>query len=526
MVILIIAIIAVIGIVIFQWKSFSNTRHDIEDLEKFFPNINSVSLRESTISKTDLSNRDRLKSIAENPPGKKGDADMTDADMNVSLICNTNGSAAFRQVVVETNEYLCKNAGTSADLGVLQDICEKKLEVKENAARSTLNLPLFIGLGGTFIGIIIGVIGFAMDLNNLFGTTESTETEVVATAPVPATNGSITEIQPSEHTSLTAQEESNETNSLQFLLYGIGCAMVASLFGLSLTVWNTAFNYKKATADLDTKKNEYFDFLRRELMPTLSNSMTSSLNSLKGVLGHFVDKFGRNLDAYADSAELLNDNLEKQHLVLTKIQDMGMTRMANRVASAFVQLNEAADALNTFQHYQQGLNVTMQQVQAGVAQIETLITKFDNFIGALSSVANAQGTTIALQQQFKEAIEQHFPTGSDGREMWRKEFDHLLEDAQKVTGQLNMQLAQNTGYVQQFVTDNSRFFASFDELRSITASLVEYSRVQGECYRDLKDEMLSLRKDTKDSQRETAELHRSMIEAVKAMTKAVKDLKD
>ena len=79
---------------------------------------------------------------------------MTDADMNVSLICNTNGSAAFRQVVVETNEYLCKNAGTSADLGVLQDICEKKLEVKENAARSTLNLPLFIGLGGTFIGII------------------------------------------------------------------------------------------------------------------------------------------------------------------------------------------------------------------------------------------------------------------------------------------------------------------------------------------------------------------------------------
>lgn len=167
MVILIIAIIAVIGIVIFQWKSFSNTRHDIEDLEKFFPNINSVSLRESTISKTDLSNRDRLKSIAENPPGKKGDADMTDADMNVSLICNTNGSAAFRQVVVETNEYLCKNAGTSADLGVLQDICEKKLEVKENAARSTLNLPLFIGLGGTFIGIIIGVIGFAMDLNSL-----------------------------------------------------------------------------------------------------------------------------------------------------------------------------------------------------------------------------------------------------------------------------------------------------------------------------------------------------------------------
>ncbi|MDL2244465.1 hypothetical protein LJC54_03060 [Parabacteroides sp. OttesenSCG-928-J18] len=416
---------------------------------------------------------------------------MTDADIDVSLIKASGGSVAFEEVVTETNEYLCKNVGTSADLAVLQDICERKLDVKENEVRSSLNLPLFIGLGGTFIGIIIGVMGFAIDLDSLF---ESKAGDI------------------------------GSSGSLKFLLYGIGGAMIASLFGLALTVYNTAFNYKGAATDLDTRKNEYFDFLRRELMPTLSNSMSSSLNSLKGVLGHFVDKFGRNLDAYADSAELLNDNLEKQHLVLEQIQNMGMTRMANQVASAFVQLNEAADALNTFQQYQHGLNSTIQQVQTGVAQIETLIAKFDNFISALNSVANAQGTAIALQQQFKEAIEQHFPTGSDGREMWRKEFDHLLEDAQKVSGQLNTQLTQNSTYVQQFLTDNNRFFTSFDEMHSVVASLVEYARIQGDCYKDLKDEILSLRKETKDSQRETAELHKSLLEAVKAMTKAVKDI--
>lgn len=489
MVILILAIVFVVLIVIGQLIAFLNTRKEIQDLDNFFPDIKNVSLKESTINKSDLSDRDKLKGIAENPPVKKDIINMTDDDMDVSLISAVNGSNAFKQVIIETNEYLCKNAGTSADLGVLQDICEKKLDVKENAARSTLNLPLFLGLGGTFIGIIIGIIGFAIDLNSLFGT-------------------------------------SNNSDSLQFLLYGIGCAMVASFIGLGFTIWNTAISFKKATSSLDIKKGEYFDFLRRELMPTLSNSMTSSLNSLKGVLGHFVDKFGRNLDAYADSAELLNDNLEKQHLVLTQIQDLGVTRMANRVASAFVQLNEAAEALNTFHQYQQSLNSTIQQVNNGVGQIETLIKKFDNFINALNSVANSQITTMALQQQFKEAIEQHFPTGSDGREIWRKEFDHLLEDAQKVSGQLNSQLAQNTGYVQQFVNDNNKFFTSFDEMQSILVSLVEYAKVQGECYRDLKDEILSLRKDTKDSQKETAELHRSMIEAVKAMTKAVKDLKD
>ena len=523
MLILIIAIVAVIGIVWLQFKCFNSTKKGIEELKTFFPPIDKVALKECTTNKDAISDRFTLRQVAQNPPSKKDEVDMTDEDVNVSLITTAGGSKSFKEVVFETNEYLCKNVGTSADLGVLQDICDKKLEVKENAVKSTLNLPLFVGLGGTFIGIIIGVIGFAFDLNSLFDSTSSSP-EIEQTINAPVGNESVTTISAVE--SQQNEPSSDETNSLQFLLYGIGCAMAASLCGLVLMVINTAINYRKATADLDTKRNEYFDFLRRELMPTLANSMSSSLNSLKSVLGHFVDKFGKNLDAYADSAELLNENLEKQHLVLTQIQDMGMTRMANRVASAFVQLNEAADTLNTFHQYQQDLNTTIHQVQGGVAQIDTLIAKFDNFISALSSVANAQGTAIALQQQFKEAIEQHFPTGADGREMWRKEFDNLLTDAQTVSRQLNTQLTQNTSYVQQFVADNSKFFTSFDEMRSVLSVLVEYSRTQSECYRDLKDEILSLRKDTKDSQRETAELHKSLLEAVKAMTKAVKDLKD
>ncbi len=525
MLILIIAIVAVIGILWLQFKCFNSTKKGIEELKNFFPSIDKVALKECTINKDAIAERSKLQGVAENPPSKKAEVDMTANDVNVSLITTTGGSEAFKEVVFETNKYLCKNVGTSADLEVLQDICDKKVEVKENAVKSTLNLPLFIGLGGTFIGIIIGVIGFAVDLNSLFDSTSTApKTEQVAAMPV--ANDNVTEIGVTPSSETSQEESGDETNSLQFLLIGIGCAMAASLCGLILMVYNTAFNYRQATADLDTKRNEYFDFLRRELMPTLANSMSSSLNSLKSVLGHFVDKFGQNLDAYADSAELLNENLEKQHLVLTQIQDMGMTRMANRVASAFVQLNEAADALNTFHQYQQDLNTTIHQVQGGVAQIDALIARFDSFISALSSVANAQGTAIALQQQFKEAIEQHFPTGSEGREMWRQAFDNLLTDAQNVSRQLNTQLSQNTSYVQQFVTDNSQFFTSFDEMRSVLTALVEYSKAQSECYKDLKDEILSLRKDTKDSQRETAELHKSLLEAVKEMTRAVRDKND
>ena len=91
--------------------------------------------------------------------------------------------------------------------------------------------------------------------------------------------------------------------SLTNLLWGVGIAMFASLIGLCLMIWNSAIEYKNALATAEAGKSEYFDFVRRELMPTFSNSMATSLNSLRGVLGHFVDNFGRDLDKYANSAQ-------------------------------------------------------------------------------------------------------------------------------------------------------------------------------------------------------------------------------
>ena len=220
MVILIIALVAVAIILWLQFKSFNQTKKGIEDLKSFFPTIDKVALKECTTNKDAIADRFTLRKVAQNPPSKKDDMDMTDEDVKVSLITTTGGSQVFKEVVVETNEYLCKNVGTSADLNVLQDICDKKLEVKENAIKSTLNLPLYIGLGGTFIGIIIGVIGFALDLNDLFGSTSTTTTtdQVIF---VPIADSEITSIEDQTlHSSVESQEggNSNETNSLQFLL--------------------------------------------------------------------------------------------------------------------------------------------------------------------------------------------------------------------------------------------------------------------------------------------------------------------
>ena len=100
-----------------------------------------------------------------------------------------------------------------------------------------------------------------------------------------------------------------------------------------------------------------------------------------------------------------------------------------------------------------------------------------------------------------------------------------MSDARKVSERFNEQLTVNTRYVNNFIKDNERFFRSFDEIRSVLVSLIEYAKIQGECYKDLKEELNDLRKDTLDTRKSNAELQKTLLQAIQAMTRAIKDKK-
>ena len=242
-------------------------------------------------------------------------------------------------------------------------------------------------------------------------------------------------------------------------------------------------------------------------MPLLSNSMASSLNSLKGVLGHFVDKFGRNLDAYANSAELLNDT-------------------ANKIAATFMQLKDSADSLNVFKSYQEQLNSTIANVSGIVNQTQTIIDKFKDFSTGLSVVVSNQNKTTELQREFQEAITTHFPTGAEARDIWRKEFDLFISEGKQVSESLSTQLTASTEHIQNFVANNKEFFDTFDKLKEVLDTMVQYTQVQAECYKDMKGEILNLRTDYHNAQLDSIELNKSILKAIETMTKSIKDLKE
>ena len=60
-------------------------------------------------------------------------------------------------------------------------------------------------------------------------------------------------------------------------------------------------------------------------------------------------------------------------------------------------------------------------------------------------------------------------------------------------------------------------------MKEVLSTMVQYTQVQAECYRDLKNEISDLRKDYKDAQIESIELHKATLKAVDLMTKTLKE---
>lgn len=506
----IVAILIVVAfIVVLQIWFFWKTRKQINQLSSFFPTEDDAySKKDTSITKDVLESKTKLKGFISNPPDRydsvppvpvktntenkneKGDT-QTEVEVehqDLSLIKIKDGNEAFKEVVDETNAYLCKNVGTSADFPILQDICERKIESLENQISNTINTPLYIGLAGTFVGVIVGLFGIHSNVDTLFS--------------------------------------ADNMSPLKSLLISVVIAMGASLIGLVLMTFNSSWSYKNAIQECEKHKNEYYDFLRRELMPTLSNSMASSLNSLKGVLGEFIGKFGKNLDAYSNSAELLNDNIEKQHLLLVEVNKMKQKEVAVEIAKTYKDIRESAESLTMFRTYQDDLNDTIHKVKSTVGEIDGIMKSFKGFTAALEVVVKNQACATELQSQFRTAIEKHFPLGSDTREMYRKQFDELTTDARVVSSELNQQLRASTEYIKSFTEDNKTAFSSFSRLNDVLNKLIEYADVQATCYKDLKQEISNLKQEQIKTQQNAAQLNTDLLKAVQAMIAAIKSMKE
>ncbi|TVT40289.1 hypothetical protein FNT36_12460 [Hymenobacter setariae] len=269
-------------------------------------------------------------------------------------------SPEFAQILTDTNDYLRANKGAAADFNTLRDISEREASLLDQEIEAQISTPLYLGLLGTFLGAILGLIA----LVNPFG----------------------------DETSAAGGASFNNSDVTHFL-GGILIAMSGSFIGLLLTLGGNQL-LKSARAQRDRYKNGYYNFLQKALLPRLNSDMQASMSNLKSVLDTFNQDFFSKIQAdfFSKIAEFtplisrITENISIQKNFLEKLQQIGYTELANATIKVFDRVDESAASFEKFLGYQQSLNVAVSKGADTAQTITSLLDRLSSLESALKQV--------------------------------------------------------------------------------------------------------------------------------------------
>lgn len=368
-----------IGVVALQIYFFNSTGKKITDLSNLFPSRN---LDETFLQSSDTENGELL----------------------LIRIDSELYSKEFSTIIDSINKYLKKNQGTT-DFSIIKSIVERSIETRENAVISNVTLPLYLGLMGTFTGIIMGLfkIGFF---------------------------GGVTE------------------ENINSFIGGVVIAMVASFCGLSLTVWNNAKNFKEAKAICDERKNSFYNFLQVELLPHLGNSLYDALDRLKLNINDFNRKFENNIQLFdtkfSDNISSLGssvkslsenivavvDNTKTQKEFLVELENIGYNRMAQANVEVFQLLKETGPTFVTFIEKQKELTQSVGQAVSIVHTIDSILNRIKTFEDSLNNLGESMNQSHFLGNELLKRVDSNLEYLNDKFELLKRYEDASLAETE------------------------------------------------------------------------------------------------
>ena len=258
----------------------------------------------------------------------------------VSLINpNDKSNSIFESLLHSINVYLLRNKGATTDFNLIRDITERNIDTEDDDISQTVTVPLYLGLMGTMLGIIFGLI-------NLF---------------IVSDNGANFEI--------------------QGFLGGVSIAMFASFYGLGWTVYNSSFKYKSARKNVEKAKNDFYTFIQTELLPILNQSVSSSIFMLHTNLVKFNDNFTININRLTG---LLNKNYDAviaQDNILQNLEKIDITEFAKANVKVLRELKTGTEDLHKFNEYLNVLYLTLDGTTKLSHSFQSLLSRVNHFEG-------------------------------------------------------------------------------------------------------------------------------------------------
>ena len=349
-------------------------------------------------------------------------------------------------LIAEINHYVAKTKGTT-DFAVIQNKVERKLNMRYDQSVAKLAFPTYLGLMGTFAGVFLGITMFIGGFDGA---------------------GDITD------------------ESIKNLLFGVLVSMSTSLIGLFLTTINNALA-GESRKNIEEDKNDFYDFVQTELMPSLDVSMVLAITRLHETVDRFEpafdrvisrfqttfdnctrafgDSFETNVRAVADAVDTMgrnmnkiNENISLQQQLLATLKSQELIKGMDKYIEAadhFVSITKSLDkfeearrmmlaaaqeAINLQNSYSEALKIP-REVAVRCNQILDRIKTFEENVNRVGgSLENRQilGNDVieTIREQInqirkKDKVAMKYFESADGK------LDNLFEEQTKLIDQLN-----------------------------------------------------------------------------------------
>jgi hypothetical protein len=277
------------------------------------------------------------------------------------------GNYVTDKIVYSLNTYLIRNKGAASDFHLIKDVVERNCDSIGEDINQTISLPLYLGLLGTFVGIVVGLVQISLIK---FGGENSAGMDLAISA----------------------------------LLKGVMIAMIASFFGLLLTVLNSGFFFKVAKAQMEDKRNDFYTFIQTDLLPLLNQNINSTLYSLQTNLHKFNEDFKGNVAMLNSVMGRNYEALIAQDRILNTLDNMNVTEFGKANVIILQQLNFSIERLAQFNDYLGHLNDLVSNTKSVSSSLNAMMERSEQF----NVLGEKIVTMFAENQRLVEFLQNHY----------------------------------------------------------------------------------------------------------------------
>ncbi len=302
-------IVIVLFVILLQIIHSSKLYNKILNLKSIFESR--LTVQTGFISKDKIGSEDNLFSevVYDINPNSITDSTIDEEIIKLSLVQSSGKNETIKRIKDTLNSYIINNYGAAVNFSIIKDIIDREIEIKDDDISQSIPTPLYLGLAATMIGIIFGLLAMPELDGNGFA------------------------------------------EGINALINGVKLAMTASLTGLLFTTLLSSYFYKRAKSIVVQAKNDQLSYLQAKLLPELVKAEDTGVSGLKASLDRFAREATKISDNVKIAASQTGMNIKAQLDVITKVENLNMTRISKTNLELFDRLDNNMAAFNQFSNY-------------------------------------------------------------------------------------------------------------------------------------------------------------------------------